>query len=322
MHSVESWFLEQDIAKDTLKIWQELINLMAELCLTPAGFIVQMTEKGYQVVIANNSEENPYPAGGVIPAETNIFCKKVVEQNQPLYVNNATHLKEWRSNPEVSDDHFNSYLGFPLLWPSGKIFGTICVMDFKITNYDDRYHRLLAHFKEMAERELKLLEQNIYIKQLSIHDDLTGLLNRRGLQNKISEHIKLASRHNEDIAVCYYDLDELKKINDNHGHRIGDEAIKIFAHALEESHRKTDITARLSGDEFLAIVCIKHLDELKKIEERLQASLSACNVTVCINYSLGKVIIDNESLLETDIEKVISQADKLMYSNKRSKYAN
>jgi diguanylate cyclase (GGDEF)-like protein len=322
MYSVESWFLEQDIAQDTLRIWQELVNLMAELCHTPAGFIVQMTEEGYQVVIANRSEENPYPAGGVIPTETNIFCSKVVEQNRPLYVNNATHLKEWRSNPEVSDDHFNSYLGFPLHWPSGKIFGTICVMDFKITNYDDRYHRLLAHFKEMAERELKLLEQNIYIKQLSIHDDLTGLLNRRGLQNKISEHLKLASRHNEDIAVCYYDLDELKKINDCHGHKIGDEAIKTFARALEESHRKTDITARFGGDEFLAIVCIKHLDELTKINERLQKSLNCGNLSFCINYSIGKIIIDSKSLLSIDIEQVISQADKLMYANKRSKHEN
>jgi diguanylate cyclase (GGDEF)-like protein len=322
MYFSEDWFLEKTLAKDTLLIWQELANLMAELCQTPAGFIVQMTKDGYQVVIANQSEENPYPAGAIIPTETNIFCRKVVEENKPLYVNNATQLKEWQSNPEVSDDEFNSYLGFPLYWPNGKIFGTICVMDFKITHYDDRYFRLLKHFKEMVERELKLLENNLTIEHLSIHDELTGLLNRRGLQNTISEHIKLAHRHSEDIAVCYYDLDELKKINDSYGHRLGDTVITTFAHALEESHRKTDITARFGGDEFLAIVCIKHRNELTKINERLEKQLDQCNLNVCINYSMGKMIIDTKSLLNIDIEKVISQADELMYNNKRSKYKN
>ncbi len=319
MYSVENWFLEQSIAQDTLKIWQELVNLMAELCHTPAGFIVQMTEKGYQVVIANQSAENPYPAGGVIPTETNIFCRKVVEENKPLYVNNATRLKEWQSNPEVSDDKFNSYLGFPLYWPSGKVFGTICVMDFKITNYDDRYYRLLGHFKDMVERELKLLEQNIYIEQLSTHDDLTGLLNRRGFKMALPERLKLAHRHKENIAVCYFDLDKLKKINDELGHQKGDEVIKFFAEALNKSLRKTDITARFGGDEFVAIICMEHSDEFSSIIERLTAIINSNKDIITIEYSLGVVMIEHDKLLDIDIKKVLYEADKCMYANKRTK---
>lgn len=319
MYSVENWFLEQDLAKDTLKIWQELVNLMAELCHTPAGFIVQMTDNGYQVVIANQSAENPYPAGGVIPTETNIFCRKVVEQNQPLYVKDATQRDEWQSNPEVSDDGFNSYLGFPLYWPSGKIFGTICVMDFKITNYDDRYHRLLRHFKEMVERELTLLEQNLYIEQLSLHDDLTGLLNRRGFKGAVSERLKLAHRHKEDITVCYFDLDGLKKVNDTLGHAAGDEVITIFARALNKSLRKTDLTARFGGDEFVAVVCMEHPDELSSVCERLKSNINNMKSIYNIEYSIGTVTIKHDTLLDINLDKVISKADDYMYENKRQK---
>ncbi len=322
MYCDNNWFLEQDLAKETLLIWQELTNLMAELCQTPAGFIVQMTKDGYQIVIANQAKENPLPAGLVIAADTHIFCRKVVEENKPLYVKNATQLKEWQTSPEVAEYEFNSYLGFPITWPNGKMFGTICIVDYQITQYDDRYFRLLEHFKLMVERELKLLEKNLTVEHLSLHDDLTGLLNRRGLKSKISEHIKLANRHNEDIAVCYYDLDELKKINDNYGHEMGDNVIKTFAHALEESLRTTDITARFGGDEFIAVICIEHTNELARINNRLQSLLSNSKLKIDINYSIGKVIINNKSLLNIDIEKTICQADKLMYENKRSKYSD
>lgn len=322
MYFAEDWFLEQELAQDTLLIWQELANLMAELCHTPAGFIVQMTKNGYQVVIANKSSENPYPAGVTLPTETNIFCRKVVEENKPLYVNNATQREEWQSNPEVSDDNFNSYLGFPLYWPNGNVFGTICVMDFKITNYDNRYHRLLKHFKEMVERELKLLEKNLTIEHLSIHDELTGLLNRRGLSSKISQHLKNANRHKEDIAVCYYDLDELKKINDTQGHQKGDDTIKVFAKSLENSLRKTDITVRCGGDEFIAIITLSHANELTIINDRLKSNIAKSNKNFAINYSLGTVVLEYKELLNTNIETVISQADKLMYKNKQSKLSN
>jgi diguanylate cyclase (GGDEF)-like protein len=319
MYSVENWFLEQEVAQDSMKVWQELVNLMAELCHAPAGFIVQATQKGFQVVVANQSEKNPYAAGDVVPNETNIFCRKVVEKNKPLYVSNATQQEEWLSNPEVSDDRFNSYLGFPLHWPSGEVFGTICVMDFEITNYDEKYYRLLRHFKSIVERELKLLEQNLYIEKLSLHDDLTGLLNRRGFTASISDRLKLAHRHKETVAVCYFDLDDLKKINDSLGHYKGDDVIITFAKALKQSLRKTDITARFGGDEFVAIICMDHSDEFTLAIERLATILKSNKSTIEIKYSLGIITLNHEELLNIDMEKVISDADKRMYENKRDK---
>lgn len=319
MPSVEHWLLEEEVAKNTLHIWQKLVNLMAELCHTPAGFIVQMTQNGYQVVVANQSSLNPYPAGGIIPTETNIFCRKVVEENKPLYVNNATQLEEWQSNPEVSDDKFNSYLGFPLYWPNGELFGTICVMDFKITHYDDKYHRLLQHFKCMVERELKLLEQNIHIEQLSIRDDLTGLLNRRGFKTALAERLQIAHRHKEHVAVYYFDLDGLKKINDSLGHHKGDQIIKAFANALNQSFRKTDIIARFGGDEFVTVACMEHINELTLINNRLVDAVNSNRAALDIKYSMGTTTIKHDTLLDVDIEKAISKADKYMYNNKKSK---
>ena len=109
----QEWISEQDQESLLISAWQRLVNLMADLCDTPAGFIVQADSSEFKVVIANDKPENPYSAGAVINANVNIFCRKVVELNQPVYEGKATEKEEWLDNPEVTDDGFNTYLGYP-----------------------------------------------------------------------------------------------------------------------------------------------------------------------------------------------------------------
>lgn len=314
----DNWILEQDLANEVLKAWQDLVNLMADLCNVPAGFIVQGTEQGVQVVIASESDENPYASGTLIAPEVNIFCRKVVEEKTALYVKNATELSEWQTNPEVTNDGFNSYLGYPLMWPNGQVFGTMCVMDFRKTDYDQRYYTLLEHFKKTAERELKLLEQSLHLEALSVRDDLTGLLNRRGFFASIAERIKIAQRQNENMAVCYFDLNGLKKINDTLGHKAGDNIITDFSHALRASLRQTDKLARFGGDEFVALIFVKNEFELLTIDQRLKKYLAEKVNGKYISFSVGVKMVNAKEYQELNIEKAIAEADKAMYKQKHN----
>ena len=250
----QKWLSQQQQESLLNSAWQRLVNLMAELCDTPAGFIVQADDTEFKVIIANEKPENPYSAGSTISAEVNIFCRKVVALDSPLYEGCATEKDEWLSNPEVSDDGFNTYLGYPLHWPDGSVFGTICVMDLAKTNYDERYHKLLSHFRDMAEKELELCDKNLQLKSLAFHDDLTQVLNRKGFFDKASYLLAQNDEQNSLIHIYYFDLDNLKPINDSYGHGVGDEVIKRFSQHLIDHFDDKGIVARFGGDEFVVML--------------------------------------------------------------------
>ena len=161
------WVLGQKHELLLLEKWQKNINVMSSLFHAPAGFIVQHTNKGYQVVIASQQESNPYGPGGVIPLDCNIFCRKIVQTRQKLYVQNAPLDPYWNDNPEVAEDGFRSYYGLPVNWPDETPFGTICVMDFKETDYQQDYLELMVELRNLIEDDLKLFEQYQTTTQLA-----------------------------------------------------------------------------------------------------------------------------------------------------------
>ena len=166
-HNHNQWVLEQKHQLIPLDKWQKTINVMSNLFQAPAGFIVQHTNQGYQVVIASQQNSNPYGAGGVIPLDCNIFCRKIVQTRAKLYVKNAKADPYWDDNPEVADDGFMSYYGLPVNWPDHTPFGTICVMDFKETDYQQDYLELMEELRNLIEDDLRLFEQYQTTAQLA-----------------------------------------------------------------------------------------------------------------------------------------------------------
>jgi diguanylate cyclase (GGDEF)-like protein len=311
------WLTEQTDFVELLAKWQRIVDLMARIYKAPAGFIVQRTEEGFQVAIASKQKENPYPAsGGVIPADTNIFCKHVVEQLSMLYVKEATKLAEWVSNPEVTNDKFNSYMGLPLLWPNGEAFGTICVMDFDITDYDADQIQLMHHFRDLVQSDLEVLHQYELMQELAIHDELTQLYNRRGFLALAENRLMLAKRNNEALALIFIDIDNMKKINDEYGHKAGDEALINTAKSLKVATRQSDICARIGGDEFLVLANDNH-EALENACEGMSARLQQ-EITKDNNFNVG---ISYGIVEITDftrpIEYWIEQADTAMYKHKQ-----
>ena len=315
----EQWIYEQDRDELLLPAWQRLVDLMAELCGTPAGFIVQAGDEKYKVIIANQSVENPYGAGVTIDSDVNIFCREVVRQDTGLYVGNATDQDEWISNPEVSEDGFNTYLGYPLHWPDGSTFGTICVMDFLKTDYDSRYHKLIQHFRDMAERELSLLDKNIQLESSAATDHLTNLFNRKGFFIAAEQLFKSAKRNKANIGISYFDIDNLKPINDTYGHKVGDEVIMSFARYLRETFREVDIIARFGGDEFVVMCQGEKQLDITIMIRRLNELLAQNDQQPSLTFSYGYASLNAESLESDVVERLINMADGEMYKDKETK---
>ncbi len=318
------WLTSDNQELVPLTRWQNTVNLMASLFKAPAGFIVQYLPEGYRVTIASEQDENPYGAGAIISPDTNIFCRKIVETQQELYVNHATQDKEWQTNPEVSNDGFNSYLGFPIFWPSGKPFGTICVMDFEVTHYDETYVQLIKQFRDLVQTDLLLVEQFEQIRELALMDELTGLFNRRGFLAVAEQRVQLARRNESDLALIYLDMDGLKGLNDTVGHDAGDLALAGVGHCIRKNIRSSDVCARLGGDEFLILAETSNLDQMESVCERiecdfkelLKVSIKADLSNLSLGLSYGVVAIDD---LAQPLEAWVRQADQAMYLCKQAR---
>lgn len=314
MISSEQWLLDEPDNLVPLDKWQKTISVMARVFNAPAGFLVQYTPDGYQVVLSCGQDSNPYPAGGVIPPDTNIFCRKIIESNAGLYVRDARSDRQWDTNPEVANDGFVSYFGLPVHWPDGKAFGTICVMDFKDTDYHDEFLDLLSELRDLIECDLELVERFQSMSDYAFHDQLTGLNNRRSFLLAAGHRLALARRAKDALGLIFVDMDGLKQINDQQGHKQGDAALQSLATAIESTAREADVAARIGGDEFVILANCATDAELEKFVERLEQSFQRAGVSA----SIGHVLIQEP---EKDIEFWIEGADRCMYEAKKSKHS-
>ena len=317
----DSWILDANYPSVSLDKWQTTVDLMTEVFNAPAGCIVQHTSHGHQFVITSDQKSNPYDAGTLIPPETNTFCKKVIKEMDSVYVHNAYQDDSWHDNPEVIECGFISYLGLPIKWPGGHAFGAICVMDFLETNYREPVFKLIYQFRDLIESDLALLVKYKELKELSLRDELTGLYNRRGFTALAEQKLSLAKRHHYNLGLMFFDIDDLKNINDTFGHQSGDETIKAFANALKCELRDSDVASRIGGDEFVAFIFAKNDGEIQTLINRIQTTLQSQttmqNGLPSIKVSIGHKLFHSKN--NTTVEAMLVQADKLMYKNKQEK---
>jgi diguanylate cyclase (GGDEF)-like protein len=163
------------------------------------------------------------------------------------------------------------------------------------------------------------------LKAMATTDELTGLYNRRGFLNFGKEFLKMAKRIKRAVFLLYADLDDLKLINDNFGHQEGDRALKEISNILKKSFRKTDIIARIGGDEFVILGLITSWSKEETLAEilinRLRRNVNLYNAMGNLPYKLsmsaGLVVFEPDSV--NSIEELLQEADKLMYEQKRKR---
>ncbi len=180
---------------------------------------------------------------------------------------------------------------------------------------DGRVAKILGIVRDITEHK-QMAEK---LKSLSLYDDLTGLYNRRGFLPMAEKFLSLANRQKKDVLLIYLDLNDLKIINDTHGHAEGDQALIDIAQILKETFRVTDILARMSGDEFAVIPLGATKNDITKVTERLQKNLDAHNAAKPRNYMLsvscGISYYDTEN--PCSVDALISRADRMMYEQKK-----
>lgn len=155
---------------------------------------------------------------------------------------------------------------------------------------------------------------------LATRDELTGLDNRRTLQERLEQHAALAQRSGLPLTAMILDIDHFKSINDRFGHLSGDEAIRTVATKMRETLRRQDVIGRMGGEEFLIVLPATGIKAAREIAERLRAGIEATGATavdgrpVHITVSVGISEFDPQAGI--GIETLIRRADEAMYQAK------
>ena len=118
------------VPTQTIQKWQEIIDLLAEILHVPSALIMKVEHPNIKVFVSSESEGNPYERDELACLNTGLYCETVMKTRELLRVPNALVDQEWKANPDIKLGMI-SYMGFPVAWPNGDIFGTICVLDSK-----------------------------------------------------------------------------------------------------------------------------------------------------------------------------------------------
>ncbi|WP_434640783.1 diguanylate cyclase DgcJ [Klebsiella sp. I138] len=170
---------------------------------------------------------------------------------------------------------------------------------------------LCRYTKKQMARHAELSKDNIT-------DAMTGLYNRKVLNDALSNKIDAALKKNIPVTLVSIDSDGLKRINDTLGHDMGDRVIQSLGQSIELSIRKSDYGIRLGGDEFILILIDTDYAKSLEVVSRIKENLRYTDKEKRVSFSHGNHQLEPDDSLESAIKK----SDKLLYVNKRNKYSD
>jgi diguanylate cyclase (GGDEF)-like protein/PAS domain S-box-containing protein len=202
----------------------------------------------------------------------------------------------WMRMPGWTEGQWHSVAGNPVRDENGQLLGAVNV------------GRDITVRKNLEEQ----------VRQAALHDELTGILNRRGFHLLADQALRVAERDNQRAFVMFVDLDDMKVINDQQGHEAGDQALMATAAVLKAVCRASDVVARLGGDEF-AVLAIGGPAACTALRSRILAAASAdrsaSSAPSGIQVSIGMAFYEPES--PVSLAQLLAAADQAMYEAKR-----
>jgi diguanylate cyclase (GGDEF)-like protein len=195
-----------------------------------------------------------------------------------------------------------------------------------ITGEPDRIaliEKVLAFAADAEQRVAALQSRISYLESLSKTDELTGLANRRGLDNFLQQTLSSARRHGEGGVVGYIDVDNFKRINDTHGHDAGDKVLRKVSEILSQNVRLSDFVARPGGDEFVVVLARSETRQGKNRIRNLRRIINSTKVeygevTIPVQVSCGVATFGSGSCPND----LMRSADRAMYAQKSRRGAD
>lgn len=250
------------------------------------------------------------------------FCSRMVKGEGPCVAPKTDSVPAYLEAPLGQQLSIKAYIGVPILLRDGSLFGSLCGLD--PNPQSDQIYEELPTVQLLTQLLATILENElIRAQQLrdmermeaeAMSDPLTNLYNRRAWEKLLSSEEKRCQEYGNPAGIIYIDLDNLKTVNDRHGHTAGDRLIQQASQTIYSTVRTQDIVARLGGDEFAVLGVECDQQQIKDLAARIKRTLNSANIEASIGHasrhpSKGLIIACEE-------------ADQHMYQRKHNKRSN
>ncbi len=300
---------------DSEDFWSKLVQISAELLRAERSSLLLFDEKTNAFVVKAATGARADILKNAADEIGVRVAAKVLAEGKPVVVEDVNKIGIGAA-PEEWHYKTDSFISYPIVVGERKI-GVLNATDRAGEIFDEKDLELL----DAIAPQLGVLIDRVTLKhkagefeQLSVTDALTGLLNRRYLEERLTEEIKRSNRYGYPMSFMMIDVDEFKPYNDAFGHAEGDKALKIVAGGLTETLRGEDVAARYGGEEFSILLPQTSPDEAKTIGERIRERIERTEfpnrqVTISIGIASCSHVICTP-------HDIITAADKALYEAK------
>lgn len=245
-------------ARSLEELTRPLLELLRSVTGLESAYLttIDMDRGVQQVLFADNAGALQIPEGLSVPWEDTL-CRRSIE-SETSFTNDVP--RQWGDSQAARELGLTTYLSLPVRLANGQVYGTLCAASQSRRELRpdarrllDMFTRLIAQQVEREQLIQQLVRVNEQLAAVATTDPLTGLGNRRALEQALTRMLAQGARQGCGVLIAFMDLDGFKAINDSHGHEIGDRFLQLFAQRLRRVLRAEDVAARWGGDEFVVV---------------------------------------------------------------------
>jgi len=315
-------FLERISCTDPAKTYNSIVSNSKELLRSERASLLLLDESSNQLILkaASGLATDPASVSAVRVGEG--VSGEVIDTGKPVMVTDL-RVAGRKAAPAERRYKTNSFISYPIMIGGRKV-GVLNVTDKSGGGVYDEVDLSLLEIigpqVALALERAEWQERATEFQLMSITDSLTGLPNRRYLEERLSEELNRSKRYDYPMSFLMIDIDDFKAYNDKNGHQAGDVALQITAHCLKGALRAVDIASRYGGEEFCILLPQTGISEAGVIADRIRHRVSTTEFPHGKAQPLGHVTISvGVSTFSKNVdtsENIIAAADRALYQAK------
>jgi diguanylate cyclase (GGDEF)-like protein len=315
-------FLERISGSDPAKTYNSIVNNSKELLQSERASLMVLDENANQLILkaASGLATDLASVSAVRVGEG--VSGEVIDTGKPVMVTDL-RMAGRKAAPAERRYKTNSFISYPIMIGGRKV-GVLNVTDKSGGGVYDEVDLSLLEIigpqVALALERAEWQERATEFQLMSITDSLTGLPNRRYLEERLAEELNRTKRYDYPMSFLMIDIDDFKAYNDKNGHQAGDVALQITAHCLKGALRTVDIASRYGGEEFCILLPQTGISEAGVIADRIRRRVSTTEFPHGKAQPLGHVTISvGVSTFTKNIdtsENIIAAADRALYQAK------
>lgn len=306
------------LSKTSNQIFDSIVRGGMEITGMPAGSLsIYKPDRKELFLVSANGFSSEFFLSNRYKVRPGGLTEHILSQNEPVVVPKISEHPDF-NNPVLLKEGIQSLIAIPLISDQVPV-GILYVDDFNERSFSPsiiEVLKLLAIQATIAIQKQQAFEQ---IKALSVLDPVTGLFNRRYLNETLVSELERAYRLTRPLSIILFDIDHFKGINDRYGHMIGDQVLKDLARLFRSMLRRYDVFCRFGGDEMIILMSDTDVLGAQIVAERIRTTVTEAKLLpdgASLTCSFGVNGLDASETPRLNQDELLNQADQALYEAK------